>query len=231
MPKDYLIVFLKYAEKGKVKTRLAEKMGNEFTLDFYTICAEHVFNICNDLKSKDITPILFSSEKRNVGNIRKWSGEKFDVHFQEEGELGNKMYEAFKQIFGLDASKAVIIGTDLPDLSHQIIVEAFNLLDNYDVVLGPAKDGGYYLLGLNKKQFDESIHQLFNSISWSTNKVLTETIIRIDKLKLKYKLLKELQDIDTEENLVNWLKSEKTKDSEIVKEIRKEIEKHGKIKN
>jgi uncharacterized protein len=232
MAGNFLIVFLRYPEKGKVKTRLAETLGDEFALSFYRICAGIVFKICGSLKSKNINCVLFSSEKENVNKIKNWSKENFEIYVQKGRDLGERMRNAFNRVFELNAGKVIIIGTDLLDMSQEIILKAFNFLDDYDIVLGPSADGGYYLLGMNKNyKIRKHLNQFFNSIAWSTNIVLEETINRIDKLNLKYKLMEDLQDIDTEENLTNWLKNKKPKDSKTVKRIIKEIEKSNKIKN
>ena len=110
------------------------------------------------------------------------------------------MKNAFEKVFSAGSQKVIIVGTDIPDLSKEVIIKAFELLDSNDVVIGPAKDGGYYLLGMKKMHT-----KLFDKIEYSTSSVLSETLLKIKELNLTYHLLPELRDIDTEEDLLNWL--------------------------
>ncbi len=201
MSEKYLIVFLRFPESGKVKMRLAQKLGNRLATEFYKICAENIFSICDKLSYNSVKTILFSSEKKNVEKILNWTKEQFQVEFQIGGSLGLRMQKAFQDVFNDNLGKAIIIGTDILDISEEIILKAFDSLDEYDIVLGPAKDGGYYLLGMNKKH-----NELFESIPWSSSETMKATINNIEKLKLKYKLLDTLGDIDTKEDLIDWLK-------------------------
>ena len=117
---------------------------------------------------------------------------------QKGNDLGEKMKNAFKEILSLDYEKIVIIGTDCADLDENILNEAFEKLNEFDFVLGPANDGGYYLLG-QKSSADE----LFEDIEWSTEKVLQQTIDKIDVRDKSYFLLKVLTDIDNISDLEN----------------------------
>jgi uncharacterized protein len=107
------------------------------------------------------------------------------------------MMNAFKDVFGLGYSKAVLIGTDVPSLTEHILNDAFNKLDNNDIVIGPAYDGGYYLIGMKSIQTF-----LFQNIEWSTTKVLAQTISKIESHNLSYSLLPRLHDIDEEKDLI-----------------------------
>jgi glycosyltransferase A (GT-A) superfamily protein (DUF2064 family) len=111
------------------------------------------------------------------------------------------MYNAFNTVFTKGYKKVIIIGTDAPDISMNIIQNAISVLDNYSAVIGPSSDGGYYLLGFKSKLID-----LFSGIEWSTNSVLDNTIEKLNNLKVKYFMLDELTDIDTLEDLQYWLK-------------------------
>ena len=110
------------------------------------------------------------------------------------------MYNAFKKAIEKGSENTIIIGTDIPDISSEIIKRALKALENTDVVIGPSNDGGYYLLGMKKLYKD-----LFIGIEWSRDSVLHNTIERLNNLNLSYSMLPELIDIDTEEDLKMWL--------------------------
>jgi rSAM/selenodomain-associated transferase 1 len=197
---DSIIIFLRYPKIGEVKTRLANTTSSEFALRFYKSCAENI--VKNVKKIPGINRFAFYSNEDEKEKIIGWLGNKLFFSPQQGKDLGNRMKNAFEKVFSTGAQKVIIIGTDIPDLSKEVIVNAFNLLDSNDVVIGPSKDGGYYLLGM-KKIYPE----LFEEIEFSLPSVYTETIKKMDMLNLNYYKLPELQDIDTEEDLVHWLNS------------------------
>ncbi|HEY7534838.1 MAG TPA: TIGR04282 family arsenosugar biosynthesis glycosyltransferase, partial [Thermodesulfobacteriota bacterium] len=134
-------------------------------------------------------------------DLKLWLRYKLCTFLPQEGNsLGERMVNAFKKAFSLRAKKAVIIGTDCIGISNKLISKAFNTLNQADVVLGPAEDGGYYLLGLNKL-----VPEIFNNIDWSTNLVLNQTSEKLRKKGLKLKLLQTLKDIDTLSDLTDEL--------------------------
>lgn len=205
-----LIVFLRYPQIGKVKTRLAETTTKEFALYFYKKCAT---KLISEIKRMSlINKYVFFSEKKDKDLVKKWLGRKFIYSHQEGDDLGLRMKNAFHQVFSHAAEKVVIVGTDILDLNQEIIEQAIVRLDKNDIVIGPSKDGGYYLLGAKKMYCS-----LFEDIEFSTYSVLSDTISKIEKLGLRYSLLPQLQDIDTEDDLVHWLKH--ASGSSIKKEI------------
>ncbi|MFT6165431.1 MAG: rSAM/selenodomain-associated transferase 1 [Vicingaceae bacterium] len=185
----HLIVFVKNPVLGTVKTRLAASIGHEKALEVY-----------NDLVEKCRKECLAVNAERHVFYSEQisndlWSEESFLKYVQAEGDLGNKITDAFRSIY-TQGGKVIIIGSDCYDLDAQKIEAAFEKLDDSDVVIGPANDGGYYLLGAN------NFHpELFQDITWSTEKVLKETIQRANTNNLSVCLLKELIDLDTLEDL------------------------------
>lgn len=201
--KKAVIVFAKYPQKGKVKTRLASTLGERFAADFYKVCAEHTFKEILKVNKNDTRHFLFYSDENDKNKIRKWTHFKFLLFNQQGEDLGEKMLNAFHSVFKNDVSKSIIIGTDLPDISSYIINDAFELLNESDVVLGPATDGGYYLLGMKK-----IIKELFIELPWSTEKLFRQTLKVINDLNLQVSILPELSDIDTESDLNNWINKE-----------------------
>ncbi len=124
----------------------------------------------------------------------QWDANLFQKYLQENGDLGNRMKSAFQQAFQ-NSSKVVIIGSDCASLNVEIVEEAFTALKSSPFVIGPAMDGGYYLIGMNT--YEPSV---FENIEWSTEKVFNQTINAIKKLNKSCYLLPELSDIDYEED-------------------------------
>jgi rSAM/selenodomain-associated transferase 1 len=190
MSKNALIIFTRKPEKGKVKTRLAKDVGKDKALEIYVYLLRHSANISSKCNAEKQVWYTNSIEKNDI-----WNDDVFKKHTQPAGDLGQKMKQAFLTNFNNKFEKVVIIGTDLLDINTQTIENAFQLLDKNDVVIGPAEDGGYYLLGIN--QF---IPEIFENIEWSTDKVLKQTLNRLADKKVK--LLEEKNDIDYKEDAV-----------------------------
>ncbi len=128
-------------------------------------------------------------------------------HPQSDGDLGSRMSDAFRRSFaGGKHHRAVIIGTDCPGVDRKVIEQAFSVLEEYPVVVGPSRDGGYYLLGMT-----EDCPWLFESIAWSTDLVMSQTVHALEARQCEWAALPELQDIDTLEDLESlwpsWRKS------------------------
>jgi rSAM/selenodomain-associated transferase 1 len=196
-----IIVFTRFPVEGKVKTRLAKNMGNKFAVSFFRACAEHTFRELLKVEEPGSDLFLFCSEENEIEQVMKWTGNNFKYYPQKGSDLGIKMYNAFDTVFKKGYKKVIIIGTDSPDVSMNIIQNAISVLDNCSVVIGPANDGGYYLLGFKSKLID-----LFSGIEWSTNSVFNNTIEKLNISKINYFMLDELTDIDTLEDLQYWLK-------------------------
>jgi len=193
--KHILLIFVKYPEPGKVKTRLARDIGKEKAAKIYRAIAEIVINHVSR-SSEHKTTIFFDPPERGT-DIEKWlENNRCELFPQEGNSLGEKMTNAFAKAFSLGAEKAVIIGTDCVEISDEIVSQAFNALQTVDVVLGPAEDGGYYLLGLKKL-----VPEIFDGIKWSTDLVLDQTLERVREKGLGFRLLKTLRDIDTVSDL------------------------------
>ncbi|MEQ9620104.1 MAG: TIGR04282 family arsenosugar biosynthesis glycosyltransferase [Deltaproteobacteria bacterium] len=189
--RNTLIVFAKYPEPGKVKTRLAEDLGAERAAAIYSYMAETVINnVCNT--ANYWTEIFFDPPEKDK-EIRSWLGNTPDSYLPQQGHtLGEKISNAFRTVFSGVSDRAVIIGTDCVDVSADTVAYAFECLRHHDLVVGPADDGGYYLLGL--KSYEPEI---FRNIDWSTDQVLKQTIERIKERGLSFFMLETLMDIDT----------------------------------
>lgn len=194
---DTLIIFLRNPEKGLVKTRLARTMGNDAAYETYLILLEMALEMARQLKHIHIK-LYFSN---HLPKPEEWPGEGFEKSLQKGTDLGSRMGSAFEDTLAA-TKKAVLIGTDCPDLSEEIIRMAFSQLDHYDVVIGPARDGGYYLLGLKSPA-----PFLFTDMPWSTAEVLRLTMERLHERELSTYLLPVLNDIDEEADWKEWLYS------------------------
>jgi uncharacterized protein len=185
MKQNLLLIFIRNPELGKVKTRLAAAIGDKNALEIYQFLLLHTRNTVQDLSFDK--RVMYSDE---IIDNDIWSNEIFDKQVQFGQDLGTRMKNAFADGFDQDYDKIVIIGSDLYDLETANILEAFDKLDTNDVVIGPAKDGGYYLLGL--KNIPNGI---FINKNWGTNSVLKDTLADINHLEIH--LLEEKNDIDT----------------------------------
>ncbi len=191
MSKQALLVFAKNPEAGKVKTRLAATMGNEAALAVYNQILTYTVSVTQYLP---VDKFVYYSNY--IGQEDIWNSEHYYKEIQQGADLGERMKNAFASTFIKGYDKVVIIGTDCPGISEDIIRDAFGHLQRCDVAIGPAKDGGYYLLGMRQ------LHsKLFENIQWSTNTVLNDTIKKCNELHLTYHLSPVLIDIDEEKDL------------------------------
>jgi len=192
----HLAVFVKNPVLGEVKTRLAASIGKQSALDIYNellaITRENISNLgCQK-------HVFFG---RFIEEDTIW--ESFNTKNEQRGkDLGERMENAFCHLFRSISNpiKVVLIGSDCPEITGGQIKKAFELLDTSDVVLGPALDGGYYLIGMKK-----NYSAIWSDIDWSTDRVYQQTIDKINKIGLSYSALPVLQDIDTQEDWSEYL--------------------------
>jgi len=189
MSDQKLIVFLKAPRQGAVKTRLAETMGAVEACVAYQRLVKTLLSQLADLENVELcfTPDDASSE------IKPWARPTWRLTTQGSGELGCRLVQAFRRAFDEGAKRVVIIGSDCPEIDVKDIQAAWTALLSHDVVLGPATDGGYWLIGLQAPH-----PELFTGIPWSTHEVLQQTLERTQTAGLKTCLLRELADVDTE---------------------------------
>lgn len=191
--KNALILFVRKPEPGKVKTRLAAQIGNEQALEIYKKLLQHTREVTETLNADKY---LFGTE---TANDVCWNG--FHNVKQQGEDLGIRMKNAFEMLFEKGYNKVVIIGSDCPSLTSGLIERSFNELNQNDVVMGPAEDGGYYLLGMKKLW-----NSFFLNKTWSTTTVFEETVRDFREMQLKYSLLPVLNDVDEEKDIPeDWL--------------------------
>lgn len=188
--KNALIIFIKAPRFGEVKTRLQPDLMVEESLLFYRAMVEDLINQLGSTAFCDVK--IFFTPPDAEDEIKTWLGPNYEFYSQKGNDLGERMSKAMAEIFKQDYKKVVLIGSDIPTIDTTTIVRAFSNLDNYDIVLGPSKDGGYYLVGSKKAQ-----PGLFQDIFWSTSFVLGQTIQKARKLKLEVVQIEIKSDIDT----------------------------------
>jgi rSAM/selenodomain-associated transferase 2/rSAM/selenodomain-associated transferase 1 len=199
-----LIIFTRYPEAGKTKTRLIPALGEQGAADLQRQMTEHTLQqAIAFLSETDLEPI--SLEVRFAGGTQQqmqaWLGDKFPEHHitytsQGEGDLGDRMLRAFRDAFQEKIERAIIIGIDCPDIDRSILQPGFTQLKNHELILGQATDGGYYLIGLSRL-----IPELFSGIDWGSDRVLSQTLAIAQNLGISRELLPELADIDRPEDL------------------------------
>ena len=190
--KKALIIFTRNPELGKCKTRLAASIGDESALEIYKYLLQHTAKLSEKVKADKY---VFYSESIKREDV--WDATIFNKKLQQGNDLGERMENAFTELFELGYEKVIIIGSDLLDLSSDDVNEAFDFLNENDTVIGPAKDGGYYLLGM------KNMHsKVFKNKEWGTSTVLENTLSDLKDSTIS--MLKELNDIDTFEDMKHY---------------------------
>lgn len=187
-----IIIFIKNPVLGKVKTRLAKTIGDERALEVYEELLAHTATESARVKADRF--VFYSDFIPDSDET--WSHSEFNYELQEGEDLGERMNNAFEFIFSLGYKQVLIIGSDCFDLTFDLIEKAFKEFDESEIVIGPAKDGGYYLLGLTSL-----LPELFQNKKWSTQTVFDDTLNDLIQLKKGWFELPILSDIDTEEDL------------------------------
>ena len=187
---NVLLIFIRNPLLGKVKTRLARTVGDEEALRIYHILIEKTRRAALGVQ---VERWLFYSDFIDTND--DWPEMDFQKKIQSTGDLGERMEQAFRVAFGAGAKKVVIIGSDCPELTGEMLQAAFDKLDGADFVLGPVPDGGYYLLGM--KELEPAV---FQGIEWSTATVRARTLEKIAAAGKSCALLPLLSDVDTAED-------------------------------
>lgn len=193
---ERLIIFVKAPRAGMVKTRLASAIGAEAACAAYRKLAGELFQRLHALCSVELR---FSPDDA-ANEISQWRRQDWQLQPQGEGDLGMRMARAFDDAFANGARYVVVIGSDCPGIMPTDIESAWIGLRGKDVVIGPARDGGYWLIGLRLAQ-----PALFQGIEWSSDKVLEQTLGRARERDLKVEMLRELSDVDTERDWLDFL--------------------------
>jgi len=191
MQKSAIIIFIKNPELGRVKKRLAKSVGDAKALQIYNQMLDHA-----RLITKSLSTDKFLYYDKAIDKNDDWPNETYIKKKQSGADMASRINNAFKQVFKLGYEHVVIIGSDCLELDERIIRLTFRQFDHFDTVLGPTKDGGFYLLGMNDLYAD-----IFKVSGWGTSG-LTPTILKtIQNLNKTCFLLSELAGIVTVDDL------------------------------
>ncbi|MBE9223310.1 TIGR04282 family arsenosugar biosynthesis glycosyltransferase [Cyanobacterium stanieri LEGE 03274] len=196
MSKKTLAIFTRYPEKGKTKTRLIPAVGASKATQIQKLMTENILKIVEKLEEEITIKIYYTGGNQTL--MEQWLGKQWQFIPQQGKDLGEKMFSAIESSFKTTKMPVVVIGIDCQSLTIDILKQAFLALNNHDLVLGKAEDGGYYLIGLKTPQ-----KGIFNNIKWGTNAVYKQTISIGEKHNLSVFNLPILADIDRPEDLVN----------------------------
>ena len=196
-----LIMFIRYPERGKVKSRLAKKLGEEIVVNLYRCFIEDLLErLANGAYQFRIA--FYPEEKEQ--EIREMFGSGFSYIPQHGEDLGERMKDAFIRCFSERFRSVVVIGSDSPDLPLRIIEESFSALENHDAVLGPSADGGYYLIGFMQESFNPHV---FGGLAWGSETVFQETMNIFHTERALVHVLPVWLDIDRPEDIAILLKN------------------------
>ncbi|UBM60857.1 TIGR04282 family arsenosugar biosynthesis glycosyltransferase [Marinilongibacter aquaticus] len=200
-----LLIFIKNPQLGKAKTRLAATVGDEKALEIYKHLLAHTRSVAQSVVSDRH---LFYSQF--VDQNDSWPSTYFQKHLQDpHPDLGTKMFAAFGYTLTKNYAKALIIGSDCLELSPEIVESAFSSLQENDLVIGPAKDGGYYSIGFNFDRIGEASSNLLKAVflekTWSHDKVFQEAVESIKPFGLRLKELPLLSDVDVADDVKHLL--------------------------
>ena len=194
---------------GRCKTRLSKDIGKSNSAKVQSVMTKHTISVVKSLEKTKLIDISIAISGLGEKNCMRWAKElgvkKFNL--QGKGCLGEKMKRQIivnKKFCNQNKIKNIIfIGTDLPDLCHQDLLNTQGKLEHNDLILGPSNDGGYWIIGLSEKIISSHVYLPFINIKWGTENVLQNTIDNFASTKLKYKFLDKKIDIDTINDIEN----------------------------
>ena len=187
-----LVIFANAPEKGRVKSRIAADLGPEVALTAYKTLAEHAVAAASHVDW--CRKMIAYSPNGASDTMRDWFGDLFDYLAQGDGDLGRRMLAALERAFSDGSDRVILIGVDCPGVTESLIGEAFNRLEQADVVIGPSFDGGYYLIGMKKPQ-----KLLFTDIPFGTGDTLQKTLVAARRSGIRVSLLEWKRDVNTGE--------------------------------
>ncbi|NJL00525.1 MAG: glycosyltransferase [Spirulinaceae cyanobacterium RM2_2_10] len=209
-PVDCLIIFSRYPEAGHTKTRLIPALGAEGAAQVQQQMTEHILARALQLQAQQPLAIELHFAGGSLTEMQAWLGTAINLHPQSEGDLGIRLTTAFANAFQRGFRRVVTIGIDCPAIDRDLLQQAFAALESAELVLGPALDGGYYLIGLQ-----QPVPELFQDIAWGTGQVLKQTLAHAQRSKLIVTQLDPLADVDRPEDLPIWYQSQATNETNL----------------
>ena len=195
MQSTVLLLFIRYPEPGRVKTRLAARIGADEAAELYR---NFILDILATLERCGLPLRIYFSPAEKKAALVAWLGPGYAFTPQRDAGLGIRMRFAFEEAFAEGFPRGILLGSDVPDLPLSVLKEAVDVLQRRDAVIGPARDGGYYLIGFRKESFPPDV---FDGLPWGTAVVLQETMARLEAHGRRIHLLPEWQDVDTAKDL------------------------------
>lgn len=192
-----LAVFARVPTAGRVKTRLSPALPPDLSAELYRAMLSDALDLAVGAGTDQVVVFWALDPDRTPAPDVPHG---VTVRRQEGEDLGERLAAAFSELLAAPEDRAVVIGADCPDLDATMIGEAFTALERRDLVLGPSRDGGYYLIGLRRPS-----PTLFKGVSWGTDRVLAQTLERAERAGLRVGTLGTLDDIDTPEDLVRFI--------------------------
>lgn len=199
-----LIVFTRYPRPGETKTRLIPALGEQGAADLQRQMTEHTMRGVGPLTTAAQMRVELRYAGGSEEEMREWLGPALGYHPQGGGDLGMRMLRAFEDSFAASDERVVVIGSDCPGLRTEHLREGFAALARTDLVLGPASDGGYYLIGLRRSCAERALPALFSGIRWGSEQVLPATLRIAAAAGLLIDLLDILDDVDRPQDLAIW---------------------------
>lgn len=196
-PPNALVMFTRYPKAGQAKTRLIPHLGATAAASLQRRMTEHIVETIRPLHKRRTLSLEIQFTGGTLAEMQAWLGKDWRYQPQSKGNLGQRLTTAFDRHFDQQFQRVVAIGADCPAIAADHVCQAFDALQTQDVVLGPAHDGGYYLVGLR-----QSRPALFDGIAWGTPQVFEQTIAISDRLNLSVATLETLRDIDRPEDLL-----------------------------
>ncbi|MDB9347073.1 TIGR04282 family arsenosugar biosynthesis glycosyltransferase [Nodularia spumigena] len=207
---QHLIILTRYPEPGKTKTRLIPALGTVGAANLQRQMTEDTIFQVQELQKTTAISWEVRFAGGNLQLMQDWLGSDLVYHTQGDGDLGARMERSLAHAFEFGAEQVMIIGIDCPGINADILTQAFEVLKTCDLTLGPAIDGGYYLIGLSRLT-----PELFVNIDWGTSQVLQQSVDIAQKLKMSLGYLPVLADVDTPEDLPIWEQSLKYKNGKM----------------
>jgi len=198
-----ICILTRYPRLGEVKTRLVPPLSADDALALHDRLTRHTLRRAQALAATGDARIEVRTDAAFERVAHDWLGGGFLSRYQGEGDLGDRIRLAFAQAFGRGERRVIVIGSDCPRLTSAILRDAFSRLEHADVVLGPANDGGYYLVGLRRESAKRSVPVLFSDVPWGTSGVLARTLEICDGRGLSSAILEQLPDVDRPEDVAD----------------------------
>jgi uncharacterized protein len=197
---EIILLFTRLPKPGNTKTRLIPALGAEGAAALQRNMTLNICGVIRTIARQGCTCVEVHYTGGSSEEMEEWLGSDFTYKLQHEGDIGEKMFAAIQQHLG-HYDSIILVGSDCPEIDSKLLQNCLGSLQASDIVIGPAFDGGYYLIGVRGSLNENDLQYLFSGIDWGTSSVFRQTIEKIDTLKLRYHQLKKLHDIDTPEDL------------------------------